>query len=339
MPACGAAENVGDRDCGCLEEWYPGCMTRRGFLGRGLGLGLLGLGGRCAGAAQFGDLLGLGQQLLGGALDPSVLEALRSGDPSHVQTWLNLAASEMQGDRVLDLAALEDAAGVVLPLLERSSETRGYASWLRARMDYFKVADFFRDTLPRPGRLPNQPEPPPMTPTPEQERKAWKKQVEQQSQPKGAATWVPRLKPVFRKAGVPQEFVWLAEVESAFDPGAMSPAGAAGMYQLMPATARDLGLKTAPRDERLVPEKSAQGAATYLGRLKKQFGDWRLALAAYNAGPGRVADTLKRRRAKSFDAIAPDLPAETQMYVPKFEAVLQRREGLALGNLKASRKA
>ena len=53
-------------------------------------------------------------------------------------------------------------------------------------------------------------------------------------------------------------------------------------------------------------------------------------MAAYNAGPGRVADLLKRRRAASFDAIAPSLPAETQMYVPKFEALLKQREGDAL---------
>jgi membrane-bound lytic murein transglycosylase D len=285
--------------------------------------------------AQLEDLLGLGQQLLGDHLDPAMLEALRSGDPAQLQSWLNVAAKELQGEHVLDLAALEDGAAVVLPLLDRSPATKGYASWLRARMDYFKVADFFRETLPRPGKAPNQPEPPPMTPTPEQERKAWKKQVEQQAPPKSAATWVPRLKPVFRKAGAPAEFVWLAEVESSFEPLARSPAGAVGMYQLMPGTARDLGLKTSPQDERLVPEKSAKAAATYLGRLRKQFGDWRLALAAYNAGPGRVAETLKRRRAKSYDAIAPHLPAETQMYVPKFEAVLQRREGRTLNTLKA----
>jgi membrane-bound lytic murein transglycosylase D len=285
--------------------------------------------------AQLEDLLGLGQQLLGDQLDPAVFEALRSGDPTQLHSWLKVAAEELQGEHVLDLAALEDGAAVVLPLLDRSPATKGYASWLRARMDYFKVADFFRETLPRPGKAPNQPEPPPMTPTPEQERKAWKKQVEQQAPPKLAATWVPRLKPVFRKAGAPAEFVWLAEVESSFEPLARSPAGAVGMYQLMPGTARDLGLKTSPQDERLVPEKSAKASATYLGRLRKQFGDWRLALAAYNAGPGRVAETLKRRRAKSYDAIAPHLPAETQMYVPKFEAVLQRREGRALHTLKA----
>jgi membrane-bound lytic murein transglycosylase D len=152
--------------------------------------------------------------------------------------------------------------------------------------------------------------------------------------PKGAAAWVPKLKPVFSSAGCPPELVWLAEIESSFDPQARSPAGAVGMYQLMPATTQGLGLKLEPKDERLEPEKSAKAGATYLRQMFRQFKDWRLALAAYNAGPGKVSDILKRRRAASFDAIAPSLPAETQLYVPKFEAVLQKREKLALAALK-----
>lgn len=312
--------------------------SRRGFLvsaGLGLGLGLGLVSGARGAAGQIEDLLGVGRRWLAGELDPAVLERLRSGGSAQWTAWLEKAAEGMRGEYVLDLAALEDAAGVVLPLLEGRAETRGYASWLRARMDYFKVADYFRETLPKPPAVPGQPAPPPMTPTPEQERRAWRRQVEGQAAPKGSATWVPKLKPVFGSAGVPRELVWLAEIESSFDPLARSPAGAAGMFQLMPATARDLGLKTAPNDERLVPEKNAKAAASYLARMRRQFGDWPLALAAYNAGPGRVSDTLKRRRARTYDAIAPHLPAETQMYVPKLDAVLQRREGVALAALGA----
>lgn len=325
----------------------PGTATtadggRRDFLGR-LARGLVGVGVWSAGGAsafgQLEDLLGVGRQLLEGSVDTDLLETLRSGDATQWVQWLKTASAELQGDHVLDLAALEDTAAVVLPLLESRPETKGYASWLRARMDYFQVADFFRDTLPKPRTAPGQPEPPPMTPTPEQERKAWRNQVEGQPAPKGAATWVPRLKPVFGAAGIPKELVWLAEVESSFDPSARSPVGAVGMYQLMPKTAQDLGLKVSPKDERMVPEKNARAAATYLARMRRQFGDWPLALAAYNAGPGRVADTLKRQRGKSYDAIAPHLPAETQMYVPKFDAVLQRREKVSLASLKAPAKA
>ncbi len=316
-------------------------MTRRQLVGRCIGtLGVLGFAVRPPRAfGQIEDLLGLGKRLLGDAIDPSVLDAIRSGNPDQIQQWLGALTTELQGEHVLDLAALDEGAQRVLPWLERSSATKGYAAWLRARLDYFKVADYFRDTLPRPRRAPNQPEPPPMTPTPGQERKAWEKETGKRPEPRGASTWVPRLKPIFRGAGVPVELVWLAEVESSFDPQARSPAGAVGMYQLMPGTARDLGLATSPLDERLVPEKNAKAAATYLGRMRKQFGDWQLALAAYNAGPGRVAETLKNRRAKSFDAIAPSLPAETQMYVPKFEAILKLREGRGLNNLPSPGKA
>jgi membrane-bound lytic murein transglycosylase D len=167
------------------------------------------------------------------------------------------------------------------------------------------------------------------------ERKTWQKQVQKRPLPKGAATYVPKLKPVFASHRVAQELVWLAEVESSFNPEAHSPAGAAGLYQLMPATAKSLGLSLQPKDERLDPEKSAGAAARYLKYLHGKFKDWRLTLAAYNTGEGRVQTLLKKHKARSFDEIAPRLPAETQMYVPKFEAVLQRREGIPIAKLAA----
>jgi membrane-bound lytic murein transglycosylase D len=102
----------------------------------------------------------------------------------------------------------------------------------------------------------------------------------------------------------------------------------------MPATARTLSLSTRPRDERLQPEKNARAAAKYLRYLYGRFGDWRLALAAYNVGETRVHNLLKRQKARTFDAIAGRLPAETQMYVPKVEATLRLREGRTLGDLK-----
>src|SRR5213078_1255012 len=108
-------------------------------------------------------------------------------------------------------------------------------------------------------------------------------------------------------------------------PRARSPAGAAGLFQLMPATARRYGLKTVwPRDERLQPEPSARAAAQYLQYLHLRFKDWRLALAAYNAGEGTVQELLTSQKTVSYDAIAARLPAETQMYVPKIEATLFR---------------
>ncbi|HYG34591.1 MAG TPA: lytic transglycosylase domain-containing protein, partial [Clostridia bacterium] len=150
--------------------------------------------------------------------------------------------------------------------------------------------------------------------------------------------YVHQLKPVFVAQRVPPELVWVAEVESSFNPQARSPVGAAGLFQLMPATAKRYGLKTTwPLDQRLKPEPSARAAAQYLQYLYGRFKDWRLALAAYNAGEGTVQKLLTRHKASSFDAIATRLPAETQMYVPKVEATLLRREGIKLSELKVPR--
>lgn len=310
-------------------------MKRRLFLLGGLSLSALALARRsAAAAAQYQDLLDAGSQLLGDRIDPKVLDAIRSGDRRSIEGWLREATAVLQDDEVLDMADLQEVAQSILPVLKSNPQTRGYASWLESRMDYFQVADYFRDRTPAPAVPPGQPVPSLPNPTPAQERKAWDRQVSTQPAPKGAATWVPKLKPIFKKAGAPPELVWLAEIESSFDPQARSPAGAAGLYQLMPKTAEGLGLNLEPQDERLVPEKSARAAATYLRQMHRQFKDWPLALAAYNAGPGRVADLMKRRRAASYDALAPSLPAETQMYVPKFQAVLKRREKVDLAALR-----
>jgi membrane-bound lytic murein transglycosylase D len=101
----------------------------------------------------------------------------------------------------------------------------------------------------------------------------------------------------------------------------------------MPTTAKRFGLRTWPMDQRLKPDASARAAAQYLHALHVHFHDWRLALAAYNAGEGTVDNLLARRKAHTFDAIATGLPAETQMYVPKIEATILRREGMKLSQL------
>jgi membrane-bound lytic murein transglycosylase D len=132
---------------------------------------------------------------------------------------------------------------------------------------------------------------------------------------------------------VPEQLVWLAEVESSFDRRAQSPAGAAGLFQLMPDTAKRFGLSLWPRDQRFQPEPSATASAQYLKQLHDRFGDWRLALAAYNCGEGTVQKLLTRYKTQSYDGIAEHLPAETQMYVPRVEAVIQQREGAKLEQL------
>ena len=83
----------------------------------------------------------------------------------------------------------------------------------------------------------------------------------------------------------------------------------------------------------MISMPSARAAAKYLRFLHNHFKDWRLALAAYNAGEGTVDRLLKGRKVRTFDAIATRLPAETQMYVPRVEATLLRREGIKLTDL------
>jgi membrane-bound lytic murein transglycosylase D len=202
-------------------------------------------------------------------------------------------------------------------------------------LDYFDVADEFRLTIPPPKEEPGKPPLPPPNPAPQAERDVWKRKLSDRPWPASAKRYVDKLKPIFAAEKVPPELVWIAEVESSFDPRAKSPMGASGMFQLMPATARQYGVSLSPFDRRLQPEESARAAAQYLKALHTRFKDWQLALAAYNAGEGTVQGILDKRKATSFDAISSRLPAETQLYVPKVEAVLMRREGVKLNQLKA----
>jgi hypothetical protein len=140
------------------------------------------------------------------------------------------------------------------------------------------------------------------------------------------AAMIPRLKKIFTQEGVPQQWVWVAEVESALNPQAKSSAGAAGLFQLMPGTARRFGLRTAPLDDRMEPEKSAGAAAQYLKFLRQEFGCWSLALAAYNSGEGRVKEIMKKRKARTFNEVERYLPSETRAYVPKVMAIVALRE-------------
>jgi hypothetical protein len=266
-------------------------------------------------------------------LDTNVLNALPEVDDPAVQQFFREVQQRFQGDYVVDIAALRQTAQVVLPLLESHEETQPYAAWLKARMDYLDVADEIRLTIPPQTVETNQPPQPAPNPPPQKERELWVKKVSIVPWPALANEYVPELKPVFTAQKIPPELVWVAEVESAFDRRALSPAGAAGLFQLMPATAKRFGLSLWPRDQRYQPEPSATASARYLKYLHDRFKDWRLALAAYNSGEGTVQKLLDRYKADSYDAIAGHLPAETQMYVPRIEAVLLQREGANLEQL------
>ena len=136
--------------------------------------------------------------------------------------------------------------------------------------------------------------------------------------------WLPRVAAVLRQHGLPAGLVGVAAVESGFDPAALSPKGARGLWQLMPETATRYGLVVNPEiDDRLDPVKSTHAAAQYLSDLHAQFQDWLLALAAYNAGEDRVERALERLNARDFWTLSRHaaVPAETRRYVP---AVLAR---------------
>ncbi len=307
------------------------------------------------------SLLNEGQHWWDQNIDEEALPPLPELDLQQVEPLLKHVQARLQAEDLLDLAELRRVAEALLPWLERETAFRPYVPWLRARLDYFQAAQTLAQTLepglsrrpvaptPEVSPLPVQPQKPVQPPTPRssppvqrvpteaQQRKVWSDITIVEPWPSEARSRVPRLKPIFREEGVPEELVWIAEVESSFDPRARSPAGAAGLYQLMPETARAQGLSTFPFDQRYRPEKNARASARYLRTLHRRFKDWPLALAAYNAGETRVAALLSRHRAKSFGDIARYLPAETQMYVPRIDAVLQRREGRSLAQLSQPR--
>lgn len=124
---------------------------------------------------------------------------------------------------------------------------------------------------------------------------------------------------------LPKGLAYLPVIESAYMPTLTSRAGAHGIWQFMPATAREYGLRVDWWvDERADPEHSTRAAAVYLRDLYRMFDDWSLALAAYNCGPGRIRRTLEKAGASSFWELldAGLLPKETRGYVPTFYATL-----------------
>ena len=281
------------------------------------------------------DIIQGAQQWAEENLDTNVLAALQNVDQQKVQQFFNDLQQRFQGEYVVNLAPLKDTAETILPLLESHPETRPYGAWLKPRLDYLAVAEEIRISIPPPQGETNQPPPPVPNPDPVTERKIWVNQVADRPVPPEARQYLKLLKPVFTAQQVPPELFWVAEVESSFDAGARSPAGAVGLYQLMPATAKRFGLSLWPRDQRLQPEDSARASAQYLKYLHDHFQDWRLALAGYNAGEGTVQKLLDRYKTRNYDDIARHLPAETQMYVPKIEATLLLREHVKLTELQS----
>ncbi len=134
----------------------------------------------------------------------------------------------------------------------------------------------------------------------------------------------PRLRTIMAEAGVPEDLMYVAMIESGFNPSAHSGVGAAGMWQFMEPTGRVYGLEADYwTDDRLDFERSSYAAAAYLADLKARFGTWELALAAYNAGYGLVVQSIRRNNTNNFWALSEienGLPRQTSNYVPKMLA-------------------
>ena len=239
----------------------------------------------------------------------------------------------LDGDSFADLAAYEPQARAALVALRSIPGCEDQASWLEERLELITAAK--QIVQPPPVRPGTPPPPPTRVDLPQYE--LWLERLRATPVPAAAEQFLPLLLAQFAAEGTPRELVWLAEVESMFNASARSPAGARGLFQLMPATAKGLGLSTWMPDDRTDPTKSAQAAARLLKRLYSQFGDWPLALAAYNAGEGRVSRALAARKAKTFAEIASGLSVETRLYVPKVCATVALRTGVTPEKLASPR--
>ncbi len=144
-------------------------------------------------------------------------------------------------------------------------------------------------------------------------------------------TWMRRsgryrdvVRRTLRKKGLPEDLLWLSMIESGFDPVVRSAAGAMGLWQFMPDTARAYGLSIDRwSDQRLSPEAATEAAADFLSDLHRRFGGWELAIAAYNMGYWGVAGSIRKYNTNDFWAMSRlecALPWETTLYVPKILA-------------------
>jgi membrane-bound lytic murein transglycosylase D len=137
--------------------------------------------------------------------------------------------------------------------------------------------------------------------------------------------YLPMIQRAFLADGLPSDLAYVPLVESAFKVNALSRVKARGLWQFMPGTGRENGLdQTWFVDERSDPEKATHAAASYLKSLNKMFdGDWNLALASYNAGPGRLQTAIRRAKTADYWSLSSSsrfLPRETREYVPMIMA-------------------
>ncbi len=140
-----------------------------------------------------------------------------------------------------------------------------------------------------------------------------------------SGTYLPYIQAELKKAGLPVDLAYLAMIESGFNPSAYSRAHAVGLWQFIRSTGRNHGLRIDYWiDERRNPEKATKAAISYLSSLYDEFGDWYLAVAAYNAGEGKIEKAIRRFKTRNFWKLARHryLRLETKRYVPKLIAAI-----------------
>jgi membrane-bound lytic murein transglycosylase D len=135
-----------------------------------------------------------------------------------------------------------------------------------------------------------------------------------------AEKWFPVIVPILKLYGIPEDFKYIPLLESGFDKQARSPRGAAGIWQFMPGTAREYGLKVGNgKDDRLNNRKATIAACKYIRELYNKFDSWTLAAAAYNAGSPRVQKAINRKNQGNYFYMR--LNRETGMYIYKLVAM------------------
>jgi soluble lytic murein transglycosylase-like protein len=229
---------------------------------------------------------------------------------------------------ILILALLASGCSVLEPLgLDEQSEDRARVEAYRSVLETADSKQAVRGSYFMPAQKPAMLPPLNLTVTPEVQKELNHFRVRDSAFVKKSlkrlGSYEPVLKQIFADEGVPAELINVAMVESAFNPKARSGAGALGMWQFMRSTGRIYGLKSGVfGDQRKDPVLSTIAAARHLRDLYISYKDWHLALAAYNAGPGRVDRAMRRVGSKNFWVLCRKraLPLQTRRYVPKVVA-------------------
>jgi membrane-bound lytic murein transglycosylase D len=317
------------------------------------------------------DLYETGKSLFDQFAPPEIKDQYEFPTKEQWDEFVTRLQVALDNNDLAQLAAYLPEAKAALATLRVLPGYEDYADWLQERIDYVEAAQKAAQEpgsggtpLPGPSENPApktnasgvavtpttptpQPVETPAKPTPQPGASTikipyyelWIQRMSDRPMPERAERLLPEVQAAFKAEGVPVELAWIAEAESTFNPNARSPSGAKGLFQMMPDTAKNLGLSTFLPDERTDASKSARAAAKYLRTLHDKFGEWPLAFAAYNAGEGRVAKLLKQRGSSNFAGIASALPSETRMYVPKVCATIAVRTGMTPEKIPAPHEA